>query len=144
MRNLLEKTILLPVETKRLYDFLTNLKNYPKLLSANTSDWSVEGEVCSFIYDNSGSVKLKLYETVKNEKIVLGTYGNNSIEFDMEFLMMDVGNRGTNFKLSVKVDLNPIMASMISSSMEDTVQDFIENLKKSLGVPIQKEQKKQS
>jgi len=144
MRNLAEETILLPIDVKKVYSLLSKLKNFSKLLSAHTSDWEFDGDVCSFIYDNSTPTKLKMYESIKNEKVVIGTYGSNSIEFDMEFLMFDVDKKRTNFKMVIKADLNPIMASMVTSSMEELMKDFVCAMKKDLGLPNKKKQKKQS
>ena len=134
MKNLAEETILLPAEISTVYTLLSKLENYPELLVAHTSDWEFKGDVCSFIYDGSTATKLKMYEQLPNEKIVIGTHGNNAIEFDMEFLMFDVGKERTNFKMIIKADLNPFMASMISSSMEELKDDFLKAMMIELGI----------
>ena len=66
-----------------------------------------------------------MYEQLLNEKVVIGTYGVNTVDFDMEFLLFDVGKNRTNFKMIIKADMNPIMASMASSSMEELKDDFL-------------------
>lgn len=134
MKNLAEETLLLPVPVGKVYKLLSVIENYAKLLKAHTKDWEFDGDVCSFIYDDSTLTKLKIFESIANEKVVLGTYGNNSIDFDMEFLMFDVDKKRTNFKMVIKADLNPIMASMVSSSMEELRDDFIHDMKMELGI----------
>jgi len=134
MKNLAEKTILLPVPISKVYSLLSNINNYSRLLKAHTKDWKFEGDICSFIYDDSTFTKLKMYEAVKQEKVVVGTFGDNTVDFDMEFLMFDLEEKGTNFKMLIKADLNPIMASMVSSSMEELQDDFIRDMKKELGI----------
>ena len=132
MKNLIEKIVLLDVKVESLYNLLSNISNYEVLFEGYVKDWAVEGDTCSFIYDKTTLTRLKLYECVTDEKVVIGTFGNNNIDFDLEFLMIDVGLRGTNFKMSVKVDMNPILASMITSSMETLVEKFIEALKREI------------
>jgi carbon monoxide dehydrogenase subunit G len=75
-----------------------------------------------------------MFESIPNQKVVIGTFGDNSVNFDMEFLLFDLDKKGTNFKMVIKADLNPIMASMVSSSMEDLRDDFIRGMKEELGV----------
>ena len=134
MKNLVEKTILLPVPISKVYSLLSNINNYSRLLKAHTKDWKFGGDICSFIYDDSTFTKLKMYEAVKQEKVVVGTFGDNTVDFDMEFLMFDLEEKGTNFKMLIKADLNPIMASMVSSSMEELQDDFIRDMKIELGI----------
>ena len=142
MKNLAEETILLPVPISRVYKLLSVIENYKNLLKAHTKDWKFDANTCSFIYDDSTFTKLKMYEATENEKVVMGTYGNNSIDFDMEFLMFEVDKKRTNFKMVIKADLNPIMVSMFSSSMEELKDDFLLDMKKELGISaeIQKKQ----
>ena len=141
MRNLAEETILLPISMKKVFSLLSNLKNYKKLLKKHTKEWKFDGDVCSFIYDGSTFRQLKMYENKLNEKIVVGTFGNNSVDFDMELLFFDLGKEGTNFKMIIKADMNPIMASMASSSMEELQKHFIQGLKKELGLPSEEEKR---
>ena len=142
MRNLVEQTVLLAVGVKKVYKLLSKLKNFQLLLAAHTSDWEIDGDVCTLIYDGDKATKLKMYEQITNEKIVLGTYGKNSLEFDMVFLMFEVDKKRTNFKIVIKADLNPIMASMISSSMEELKDDFLTEMKKELGIEADSEKEK--
>ncbi|RLD66706.1 MAG: hypothetical protein DRI84_04200 [Bacteroidetes bacterium] len=134
MKNLAEETILLFVDVSEVYTLLSKLDSYPKLLAAHTCDWKFNGDICSFNYDGSTHTKLKMYEQLLNEKVVIGTYGVNTVDFDMEFLLFDVGKNRTNFKMIIKADMNPIMASMASSSMEELKDDFLKEMKKELGV----------
>jgi len=53
------------------------IKNYSRLLKAHTKDWKFEADTCSFIYDDSTLTKLKMFESIKNEKVVIGTFGKN-------------------------------------------------------------------
>ena len=134
MKNLAEETILLFIDISKVYVLLSKLENYPKLLVAHTCDWEFDGDICSFNYDGSTHTKLKMYEQLPNEKVVIGTYGVNTVDFDMEFLLFDVGKNRTNFKMIIKADMNPIMASMASSSMEELKDDFLKEMKKELGI----------
>ena len=134
MKTLAQQTILLPVPIKKVYKLVSEIENYSRLLKAHTKDWKFEDDTCSFIYDGSTLTKLKMFESIKNEKVVIGTFGKNSVDFDMEFLMFDLAKKGTNFKMVIKADLNPIMASLVSSSMEELKDDFIRDMKEELGV----------
>jgi len=134
MKTLAEQTVLLPISITKVYKLLSKIENYSRLLKAHTKDWKFEGDTCSFIYDGSTFTKLKMFESIPNEKVVLGTFGDNSVDFDMEFLMFDLAKKGTNFKMVIKADLNPIMASMVSSSMEELKDDFIKGMKKTLSI----------
>jgi len=134
MKTLAEQTVLLPISVTKVYKLLSKIENYAGLLKAHTKDWTFEGDTCSFIYDGSTLTKLKMFESLKNEKVVLGTFGTNTVNFDMEFLMFKIDRKRTNFKIVIKADLNPIMASMASSSMEELKNDFIQGLKTTLGI----------
>ena len=136
MKNLAEETLLLPVPIAKVYKLLSDIKNYEMLLKAHTKNWEFDGDICSFIYDDSTLTKLKMYEAVENYKVVMGTYGNNSVDFDMEFLLFDLEKKGCNLKMLIKADLNPIMASMVSSSMEELKDDFLRDMKIKLGIKL--------
>ena len=133
MKTLFEKTVLLNARVEQVYALLANLENYPVLFQKHTGDWEFEGDVAKLVYDGSTNSKLKFYEKQENQKIVLGTFGNNTFDFDFEMLMMEVDKAKTNFKLSIKSDMNPVFASMMESSISELANDFLLELEEGFG-----------
>ncbi len=132
MKTILEKTLILETEVEKLYAILSSIESYEYLFQAHTANWTFEGDVARLVYDGSTNSSLKIYERKSNEKVVIGTHGDNMLDFDIVMLMMDVGQGRTSFKVSVLSDTNPIFASMMESSVNELMEDFIKQLKKKI------------
>lgn len=132
MKTILEKTLILKTEVEKLYAVLSSIESYKTLFAAHTDQWTFDGDVAKLVYDGSTNSSLKIYERKPNEKVVIGTFGDNTLDFDIVMLMMDVGQGRTSFKVSVLTDTNPIFASMMESSVNELMEGFVEQLEKEI------------
>jgi carbon monoxide dehydrogenase subunit G len=129
VKTLAEETIELDVPVAELFRLLADIKSYSRLFSLHTTDWSFEGDVADLVYDGSTHTKLKIYERVPNEKIMVGTFGNNTIDFDFELLLSAVEPQKSRLHISIKSDTNPVFASMMESSVLELKKDFLDELR---------------
>jgi hypothetical protein len=130
VKTLAEETVELDVPVKELFRLLADIKSYSRLFSSHTADWSYDGDVASLVYDGSTHTKLKIYERVPDEKILVGTFGDNTIDFDFELLITGLTSQRSRLKISIRSDMNPVFATMMESSILELKKDFLDELRK--------------
>lgn len=114
---------------KELYEFLTQLENYKKLMPENTEKFEVEGE--SFVFGLRGmpEISLILKEKTEFSSVKLGAT-NSKLDFTLGSIINEVSENESEVQLLFESDFNPMMAMMIKKPLTNFINTLTENLEK--------------
>lgn len=122
-----KKTVIFKSQ-KELFEFLTNLKNFEKLMPDNTDKFEVDGD--SFIFSLKGmpEIRLVLKEKQEFDKIVLGA-ASSKLSFSLTAFIYEVSANTCETQLIFEGDFNPMMTMMIKSPLQKFIDTLTENAK---------------
>ena len=112
-----------------LFDLLTDVKSFEKLMPENIAKFEVIGDD-AFIFGLKGmpEIKLKMKEKVAPNKVVLGA-ASDKLPFTLIANIDAVSEASSTVKLDFEGDFNPMMAMMIKGP----IGKFIETLAGNMG-----------
>ena len=112
-----------------LFDLLTDVKSFEKLMPENIAKFEVIGDD-AFIFGLKGmpEIKLKMKEKVAPNKVVLGA-ASDKLPFTLIANIDAVSEASSTVKLDFEGDFNPMMAMMIKGP----IGKFIETLASNMG-----------
>ena len=112
-----------------LFDLLTDVKSFEKLMPENIAKFEVIGDD-AFIFGlkSMPEIKLKMKEKVAPNKVVLGA-ASDKLPFTLIANIDAVSEASSTVKLDFEGDFNPMMAMMIKGP----IGKFIETLASNMG-----------
>lgn len=114
---------------QELFDLLTDVKNFERLMPENIAKFEVIGDD-AFIFGLKGmpEIKLKMKEKTAPNKVVLGA-ASDKLPFTLIANIDAVSDQSSAVKLDFHGDFNPMMAMMIKGP----IGKFIETLASNMG-----------
>lgn len=127
--NLESPKVTVGKSAQELFDLLTDVKSFEKLMPENIAKFEVIGED-AFIFGLKGmpEIKLKMKEKVAPKKVVLGA-ASDKLPFTLTANIDTVSDSSSAVKLDFEGDFNPMMAMMIKGP----IGKFIETLASNMG-----------
>ncbi|WP_367752145.1 SRPBCC family protein [Flavobacterium sp. WC2430] len=127
--NLESPKVTVGKSAQELFDLLTDVKSFEKLMPENIAKFEVIGED-AFIFGLKGmpEIKLKMKEKVAPNKVVLGA-ASDKLPFTLTANIDTVSDSSSAVKLDFEGDFNPMMAMMIKGP----IGKFIETLANNMG-----------
>ena len=121
---------LIPKSAQETFDFLSDVKNFEKLMPENISKFEVIDED-KFLFALKGmpEIVLKKKETVPPSKIVLGAAGGK-LDFSLVGHITEVDQNNSKVQLVFEGDFNPMMAMMIKGPINKFIETLATNLPK--------------
>ena len=122
--NLHSPKITIPKSTSRVFDFLSNLKNFEKLMPENISKFELL-EKDKFIFAISGMPEIVLEKKSEEafNSIVLGSAAGK-LDFTLETVVTELSQQQSQVQMKFSGNFNPMMAMMIKGP----ITKFIETL----------------
>ena len=122
--NLQSPKITIPKSTSKVFDFLSNLKNFEKLMPENISKFELL-EKDKFIFAISGMPEIVLKKKSEEafNSIALGS-ASGKLDFTLETVITELSQQQSQVQLNFSGDFNPMMAMMIKGP----ITKFIETL----------------
>ena len=115
---------------QELYDFLTNVENFEKLMPENISKFEVleEGK---FVFALKGmpEIILKLKESTPTNKVVLGA-ASDKLPFTLTGNIQEISEGKSEAQLTFEGKFNPMMSMMIKGPIGKFVNTLAENMSK--------------
>jgi ribosome-associated toxin RatA of RatAB toxin-antitoxin module len=127
--NLESPKVTVGKSAQELFDLLTDVKSFEKLMPDNIAKFEVIGED-AFIFGLKGmpEIKLKMKEKVAPNKVVLGA-ASDKLPFTLIANIDALSESSSAVKLDFEGDFNPMMAMMIKGP----IGKFIETLATNMG-----------
>jgi ribosome-associated toxin RatA of RatAB toxin-antitoxin module len=128
--NLESPKVSVQKSAQELFDLLSDVKNFEKLMPENIAKFEVIGDD-AFIFGLKGmpEIKLKMKEKVAPSKIVLGA-ASDKLPFTLIANIDSVSDNSSDVKLDFEGDFNPMMAMMIKGPIGKFIETLSGNMTK--------------
>jgi hypothetical protein len=128
--NLESPKVTVSKSDQELFDLLTDVKNFEKLMPDNIAKFEVIGED-AFIFGLKGmpEIKLKMKEKVAPNKVVLGA-ASDKLPFTLTASIDSVSATSSDVKLDFVGEFNPMMAMMIKGPIGKFIETLATNMTK--------------
>nr|WP_315190717.1 SRPBCC family protein [uncultured Flavobacterium sp.] len=128
--NLESPKVTVEKSAQQLFDLLSDVKNFEKLMPENIAKFEVIGDD-AFIFGLKGmpEIKLKMKEKVAPTKIVLGA-ASDKLPFTLVANIDDVTENSSDVKLDFEGEFNPMMAMMIKGPISKFIETLAINMAK--------------
>ena len=126
--NLESPKVTVQKSAQQLFDLLSDVKNFEKLMPENIAKFEVIGED-AFIFGLKGmpEIKLKMKEKVAPNKIILGA-ASDKLPFTLIANIDSVSDSSSEVKLDFEGDFNPMMAMMIKGPIGKFIETLAANM----------------
>lgn len=128
--NLESPKVTVQKSAQDLFDLLTDVKNFEKLMPENIAKFEVIGED-AFIFGLKGmpEIKLKMKEKIAPNKIVLGA-ASDKLPFTLVSNIESVSASESAVQLQFEGEFNPMMAMMIKGPISKFIETLATNMTK--------------
>jgi len=128
--NLESPKVTVQKSAQDLFDQLTDVKNFEKLMPDNIAKFEVIGED-AFIFGLKGmpEIKLKMKEKVAPNKIVLGA-ASDKLPFTLVSNIDSVSDSSSEVQLFFEGEFNAMMAMMIKGPISKFIETLANNMTK--------------
>ena len=128
--NLESPKVTVPKSAQELFDLLSDVKNFEKLMPENIAKFEVIGDD-AFIFGLKGmpEIKLKMKEKVAPSKVVLGA-ASDKLPFTLVANIDAVSDSSSDVKLDFEGDFNPMMAMKIKGPIGKFIETLATNMTK--------------
>lgn len=126
--NLESPKVTLNKSAQNAFDFLSNVKNFEKLMPENISKFEVLSED-TFVFALKGmpEIVLKKKEITPPNKIVLGAVGGK-LDFYLTGNIEAISETTSEVQLVFEGDFNPMMAMMIKGPISKFIETLANNM----------------
>ena len=128
--NLESPKVAVSKSAQELFDLLTDVRNFEKLMPENIAKFEVIGDD-AFIFGLKGmpEIKLKMKEKVAPNKVVLGA-ASDKLPFTLTASIDAVSDNNSDVKLDFVGEFNPMMAMMIKGPIGKFIETLATNMTK--------------
>jgi hypothetical protein len=128
--NLESPRVTVGKSAQELFDLLSDVRNFEKLMPENIAKFEVPGDD-SFVFGLSGmpEIKLKMIEKVAPTKLVLGV-ASDKLAFTLEADINSLSENSSNVQLLFEGEFNAMMAMMIKGPIGKFIETLAVNMPK--------------
>ena len=128
--NLESPKVIVEKSAEYLYNALSDVKNFEKLMPENIAKFEVLGEdIFNFGLKGMPEIKLRMKEGVPNSKVVLNA-ASDKLPFSLIATINTISENSSEVKLDFEGDFNPMMAMMIKGPITKFIETLAENMHK--------------
>ncbi len=128
--NLESPKVTVAKSSQELFDLLSDVRNFKKLMPENIAKFEVLSED-TFIFGLKGmpEITLKTKENIAPNKIVLGS-ASEKISFTLTANIISVSENSSEVKLDFEGEFNAMMAMMIKGPISKLIETLAVNMQK--------------
>jgi carbon monoxide dehydrogenase subunit G len=118
-------------QDKVIYNFLSNFDNFKSMLPPDkVKNFSSDGDSCKFTIDMIGETGFKIIEKEPYKLIKLSSIDQSKFAFKLWIQLKDLGENTTAIKLTMDVELNPMLEMMAKKPLQNFLDTLVEQLEK--------------
>lgn len=126
--NLESPKVKIEKSAQDVFDFLTTIENFEKLMPENISKFEVlNNDTFLFALKGMPEIVLKQKEVIAPNKIVLAAAGEK-LDFSLTGDIMEIEAHKSEVKLTFSGDFNPMMAMMIKGPISKFIETLATNI----------------
>ena len=128
--NLESPRVTVEKSSQELFDLLSDVKNFEKLMPDNIAKFEITGED-AFIFGLKGmpEIKLKMKEKIAPNTVVLGA-ASDKLPFTLTAKIDSIADNKSDVQLFFDGEFNAMMAMMIKGPISKFLETLAENMHK--------------
>jgi carbon monoxide dehydrogenase subunit G len=131
MSKIESRTGIIKESEERIYSFLSDFNNFKNLVPADrVKNWEATADSCSFTVEGIGPVGLRIVEKEPNKLIKITSDWKKPVPFFVWIQIKEVVEKDSRIKITVDVDVNPLMAAMVKGPLKSFVDTLVEQAEK--------------
>jgi carbon monoxide dehydrogenase subunit G len=116
---------------ERIYNFLSDFRNFSRLMPPDkVKNWQAVEDSCRFTVDMLGDVGLRIIEKQAYSLVKITGAEESKFNFCFWIQLKEAAPYDTRIKLTIKVDLNPMMKMMAKKPLQNFVDTLVDQLEK--------------
>jgi hypothetical protein len=128
--NLESPIVTVEKSSEYLYNELSNVSNFEKLMPDNIAKFEVLGDdIFNFGLSGMPEIKLRMKEGIPNSKVVLNA-ASDKLPFSLIANLTTITNNSSEVKLVFEGEFNPMMAMMIKGPITKFIETLANNMHK--------------
>lgn len=112
-----------------LYSFLSDFRNFEKLMPEQVTNWSATDTTCSFTIKNMGHINLKIVELKENAHVKITGDGKVPFEFDLIARIEPLEQNSTNVHMEIIANMSPMIQMMAKRPLQNLVNHMARKVK---------------
>ena len=110
-----------------VYNFLSDFRNFEKLMPEQVVNWKADENECSFTIKGMASLGMKIKNKVPNSLIEIESSGKTPFGFVMKCMIADRQTQ-CGVKLAIEADLNPMLKMMAEKPLTNFLNLLVNKL----------------
>ena len=128
--NLESPKVTVEKSAKHLFDALSDVKNFEKLMPENISKFEVLGDdIFNFGLKGMPEIKLRMKETTPTSKVILAA-ASDKLPFTLTANIETLSESSSAIQLNFDGEFNPMMAMMIKGPIGKFIETLANNMNK--------------
>lgn len=126
--NINGQKVVVQKSQKELYEFLSDLKNFEKLMPSSIQKFEVDGD--SFLFELKGmpEIRLILKEKTPYSNVTLGA-ASSKLDFHLIADIEEINSNSCEAQLDFNGEFNMMMSMMIKKPLTNFIETLTENMK---------------
>ena len=112
-----------------LFDFLSKVENFEKIMPENTDKFEAREDGFVFALKGMPEIKLKMMENEAPGKIVLGS-ASEKFPFSLTANIEEIEDQRSEAQLLFSGEFNPMVAMMVKGPLQRFIDTLVENIGK--------------
>lgn len=113
---------------KEVFDFLSNFKNYTKVMPAEISDWKATEDHCTFKKDKFVSIGMQFEHKIPNSEIKIIDYAKNAFPYSLTIFIKEIELNSSSTQMIFEGTPNAFLKLVVQKPLSL----FFNNLNQSL------------
>ncbi len=129
MKTFESRALEIAASQSQIYNYLADFRNFGELMPSEITNWKADATTCFFTIQNMADLNMGYGDSVPQEKIIMKSQGKNPFDYDLNILIQNVNKDLSEVKIVFNADLNPMLAMMASTPLENFINMLVEKLK---------------
>lgn len=115
--------------SEKNYNFLSDFKNFTRLLPEQVSNWQCSGDFCSFEVRGLPEIGLRIIDKTPFYGIRMKSEGKLPFNFTFNTIIEETAPQRCEVQLVIDSDMNPFIAVMAANPLQNFVDMLLSKLK---------------
>lgn len=112
MKKIDSQTVVLEKNIEKIFDVLSDVRNFEALLPEKVENWHVEGDVCNFTIAGIGTISVKA-NVLREFHTITYTSLQSPINVELGFYLSPLNENRTQIDITVSSDANAMVLMML-------------------------------
>ncbi|MDD4847230.1 MAG: hypothetical protein PHR53_00470 [Bacteroidales bacterium] len=121
MKKIDGQTVVLEKNAEKIFNTLSDFRNFEHFIPEKVENWLIEGNTCSFTISGIGTISVKVTALQESHTITYSSL-QSPVNFELRFLLTPIKETQTEVDISVYSDANPMVLMMLKHPIRNFMQ----------------------